>query len=301
MACEPMITVFTPTYNRAYIIKKLYQSLKRQTCKDFEWLIVDDGSSDDTEKIVQSWINEEKDFLIRYYKKENGGKGRAINLGLTKAKGLLFFNVDSDDYLTDNAIEKITRWESTLPQDEKFCGVVGNLGVSLSETPNTMFDGEYRDGNMLERYADYSDSPIDGERAPVFYTAIQKKYPYPEFDGERFITPAVTWNRMANDGYRVRFFNDIIWIYEYQSDGITVQGNMNFIKNPQGAGVWLREKSKFCHDSFIDRIKMWYTFYCDHSFCDEKYRITKKQCAKYIGAPVPVIYLMALVRKILKR
>ena len=129
------ITVFTPTYNRAYIIENLYRSLQRQTFRDFEWLIVDDGSSDNTEEVIASWQNEGNDFPIRYFKKENGGKCRAINYGVDRAEGELFFNVDSDDYLLDDALEKIDRWERELPKDGKFCGVVGNLGTSPTETP----------------------------------------------------------------------------------------------------------------------------------------------------------------------
>lgn len=294
------ITVFTPTYNRAYIIEKLYRSLQHQTFRDFEWLIVDDGSTDNTADIVAIWQHEGNDFPIRYYKKENGGKCRAINYGVDRAEGELFFNVDSDDYLTDDALEKIDLWEHTLPKDGKFCGVVGNLGTSATETPNTPWPEPYRDANLLERYADYCDHPIDGERAWVFYTEIQKRYKYPEFNGENFITPAVAWNRMAHDGYLVRIFDDIIWIYEYQPDGLTASGNKRFINHPQGHGLWLREKEEFIGDSLRKKMKMWYTFYCDHTFCEEQYRITKKQCAEYIGAPIPFIWLSSAVHYILR-
>lgn len=289
------ITVFTPTYNRAYIIENLYRSLQRQTFGDFEWLVVDDGSTDNTEELIKSWIDDGNDFPIRYCKKENGGKCRAINYGLDLAEGELFFNVDSDDYLTDDALEKVSVWADTLPEDGNFCGVVGNLGTAINQTPNTPLNAAYRDASLLERYVDFTEHPIDGERAPVFFTEINKRYKYPEFDGEKFLTPAVSWNRMAHDGYKVRVFDEIIWIYEYCEDGLTMQGNMRFIKNPQGAGLWQREKSEFIGDSFKKKMKMWYTFYCDHSFCDEKYRLTKKQCAEYIGSPLWFIYVSAAV------
>lgn len=294
------ITVFTPTYNRAYIIEKLYRSLQRQTFRDFEWLIVDDGSTDNTADIVAIWQHEGNDFPIRYYKKENGGKCRAINYGVDFAEGELFFNVDSDDYLTDDALEKIDQWEHSLPKDGRFCGVVGNLGTSATETPNTPWPEPYRDANLLERYADYCNHPIDGERAWVFYTEVQKRYKYPEFEGENFITPAVSWNRMAHDGYLVRIFDDIIWIYEYQPDGLTASGNKRFINRPQGHGLWLKEKAEFIGDSLCKKMKMWYTFYCDHTFCEEQYRITKKQCAEYIGAPVSFIWLSSALHNILR-
>ena len=293
------ITVFTPTYNRAYILETLYHSLQRQTFRDFEWLIVDDGSTDNTEEIVTSWTKDGNDFPIRYYKKENGGKCAAINFGAERANGELFFNVDSDDYLLDDALEKVNLWESGLPKDGTFCGVVGNLGTSPSETPNTPWPEKYRDASLLERFEENSSHPIDGERAWIFYTEIQKKYKYPEFDGENFITPAVTWNRMAHDGYLVRIYDDIIWVYEYQPDGLTMQGNMRFIKNPRGHGLCLREKAEFLHYPLTDKMRMWYTFYCDHSFCDEEYRLTKRQCAEYIGAPLWFIHLASAIHKVL--
>lgn len=293
------ITVFTPTYNRAYIIEKLYRSLQRQTFRNFEWLIVDDGSSDNTAEIVAAWQQEGNDFPIRYYKKENGGKCRAINYGVDRAEGELFFNVDSDDYLLDDALEKVDMWEYGLPSNDKFCGVVGNLGTSPTETPNTPWHEPYRDASLLERYDDYSDHPIDGERAWVFYTELQKKYKYPEFDGENFITPAVTWNRMAHDGYKVRIYDDIIWVYEYQPDGLTASGNNRFIRRPQGHGLWLREKAEFMNDPLQKKMRMWYTFYCDHTACEEAYRLNAKQCAEYIGAPVSFMYAVATVRKVI--
>ena len=287
------ITVFTPTYNRAYIIENLYRSLQRQTFRDFEWLIVDDGSTDNTEELINGWIEDNNDFPIRYYKKENGGKCRAINFGVDLAKGLLFFNVDSDDYLTDDALEKVAQWGESLPKDKKYCGVVGNLGTSPTETPNTPWPEPYRDANLLERYEEYTDKPIDGERAWVFYTDIQKKYKYPEFEGENFITPAVTWNRMANDGYLVRIYDDIIWVYEYQPDGLTASGNKRFLERPQGHGLCLREKSEFMHDSFLKKMKMYYTFYCDHS-----YHLEKDKIAEYIGAPKFIIHFCAFIHKL---
>ncbi|MGN8963362.1 glycosyltransferase family A protein [Bariatricus sp. HCP28S3_D3] len=286
------ITVFTPTYNRAYIIEQLYRSLQRQTYCDFEWLIVDDGSTDDTSSLIEKWQLENNAFPIRYYKKENGGKCRAINYGVDRAQGRLFFNVDSDDYLTDDALEKVARWEETLPKDRKFCGVVGNLGTSETETPNAPWPKEYRDASLLERYPQYCNHPIDGERAWVFYTDIQKEYKYPEFAGENFITPAVTWNRMAHDGYLVRIYDDIIWVYEYQPDGLTASGNKRFIKRPQGHGLWLREMAEFMNYSWVEKFKMYYSFYCDHN-----HHLSDELISEYIGAPLWEIKIAKILRK----
>ena len=252
------ITVFTPTYNRAYILENLYRSLQRQSYTDFEWLVVDDGSSDGTDKLFEAWQKEDNPFPIRYVRQENGGKCRAINHGLALAQGELFFTVDSDDYLTDDALEKVDRWEKELPRDGNFCGFVANRGTAPDVTPNTLFPEPYRDGTLLDFY--YG---VDGERAFIFYTAIHRAYLYPEFPGENFMIESITWNRMAHDGYRVRFYNDIIWIWEYIEDGLTRKGYEIFLRNPRGTGLWFREKAEFLHYPLRTKLGMWYGYVCD--------------------------------------
>lgn len=273
------VTVFTPTYNRAYILGDLYHSLQRQTCMDFEWLIVDDGSADDTKALVASWQGEENPFPIRYVYQENGGKCRAINRGLKEADGRLFFTVDSDDYLTDDAIEKVIRWDSELPKDGHFCGYVGNRGITPTQTPNRLFPGGYLDGTALDRY-----DQVDGERAFVFYTEIHRKYLYPEFPGEKFLTEAVTWDLMAHDGYKMRFYNDIIWIWEYKDDGLTRAGYRVFLENPQGTGLFFRQKAEFLHYSLWNKLTLWYGY-----ATDAMDRCTDEQIASYIGMPKALV------------
>lgn len=273
------VTVFTPTYNRAYILGDLYHSLQRQTCMDFEWLIVDDGSADDTKALVASWQGEENPFPIRYVYQENGGKCRAINRGLKEADGRLFFTVDSDDYLTDDAIEKVIRWDGELPRDGHFCGYVGNRGITPTQTPNRLFPGGYLDGTALDRY-----DQVDGERAFVFHTEIHRKYLYPEFPGEKFLTEAVTWDLMAHDGYKMRFYNDIIWIWEYKDDGLTRAGYRVFLENPQGTGLFFRQKAEFLHYSLWNKLTLWYGY-----ATDAMDRCTDEQIASYIGMPKALV------------
>lgn len=284
------LTVFTPTYNRAYIIENLYRSLQRQTCHDFEWLVVDDGSSDNTEELFRAWQQEENLFPIRYFRQENGGKHRAINKGLELARGELFFTVDSDDYLTDDAVEKVLRWATELPKGEKYCGFAGNLGTAPETTVNCFFENGYLDGTALDRYG-----AVDGERAMVFYTETHRKYTYPEFAGEKFMTEAVAWNRMAHNGYKMRYYNDIIWIYEYKEDGLTKAGSKLFLNNPKGYGLWLREKSEFLGEGWTQKLRMYYSFTCDLSD-----RLDAKTIAQCIGAPYFVIAMFYLTRKMFR-
>lgn len=291
MSFEYKITVFTPTYNRAYIIENLYRSIQRQTYKNFEWIVVDDGSSDNTEELFRKWKREENEFPIRYVKQQNGGKCRAINRGLGMARGELFFTVDSDDYLTDDALEKIVNWEAGLPKDKKFCGIVANRGTTPDSTPNTLVNEPFFDGNAFDMY-----HGIDGEKALVFYTDIHRQYLYPEFPGEKFMTEAVTWNRMAWDGYKIRYFNDIVWIWEYKPDGLTNAGYQVFLDNPWGTALFFREKCVYFHYSLKAKLGMWYGF-----VCDARYKLTGAEIAEAIDMPRWMVTVMKLTDNAVKR
>ena len=282
------ITVFTPTYNRAYIIENLYRSLQRQTYTGFEWLVVDDGSVDGTEELFAQWTKEDNPFSIHYFKQENGGKCRAINRGLELAQGELFLTVDSDDYLTEDALEKIVTWESELPKDQKFCAVSGNLGTAPDVTPNTLLTEAYLDGDAFSRYG-----PIDGERAFAFYTDIHRQYLYPEYEGEKFMTEAIAWNRMAHDGYKIRYFNDIIWIYEYKEDGLTKAGEALFHRNPRGYGLFLREKIQFLDFSIRDQWELRISYIIN---VGDIY--PTKLVAEAIGLPYITVAVLKCIRKL---
>lgn len=294
------ITVFTPTYNRAYIIGKLYQSLCAQSFTDFEWLIVDDGSDDDTEEMVKDW-QLKSHFCIRYFKTENGGKHRAINYGLDKAEGELFFTMDSDDELTFDALEKVDKWFAEIVGKPELCGVVANKGLAKEYTPNAIFKEPYLDKSWLETYS-YLESGkqvLGGERAIIFYTDIHKKYHFPEFNGEKFITEAVVYNRIAHDGYKLRFYNDIIWVYEYQEDGLTKAGNSIFIRNPLGYGLWIKEKAQFNNYSLREKIKIYYQFTCDLL---PTYDLTKiAECLNVPNWIIKILYLVHVIRGKTKR
>ncbi len=290
MEFQYKITVFTPTYNRAYIIENLYRSLQRQSFTDFEWLVVDDGSADNTQELFDAWMREENPFPIRYIKQENGGKCRAINRGLKEARGELFFTVDSDDYLTDDSLEKVVVWDAELPKDGTYCGFAGNRGITTTHTPNRLFDGGFLDGTPLDRY-----DQVDGERAYVFYTEIHRKFFYPEFPGEKFLTEAVTWDLMGEQGLKMRFYNDIIWIWEYKPDGLTNAGYRVFLDNPQGTGLFFRQKARIFHYDRVTMLGMWYGF-----VCDAKDQLTDREIAKAIGMPLALVAPMRWVHSLIQ-
>lgn len=288
MSYQYKITVFTPTYNRAYIIENLYNSLRRQSYRNFEWLIVDDGSSDHTEDLVEGWIRESNPFPIRYYRQKNGGKHTAINLGLELARGKLFFTVDSDDWLTDDALEKLDHWEADLPKDRKYCGFAGRMADIAGQLSGAASQGDYYDGTTMDRYG-----AADGERAMVFYTEVHRQYLYPVFPGERFLTEAVTWNRMARDGYCFRFYNDVIWIYEYRSDGLTETGIALYQRNPRGYGLYIREKADIQEQKGLDRFMTYYSF-C----CEMEAQCTPAQLAQCLGIPVSYVHTILLLHRV---
>lgn len=284
-------TLFTPTYDRADILPQLYQSVRAQRFRDFEWLIVDDGSTDDTAALVRTWQAQGNDFPIRYLPVAHGGKCRAVNHALAQARGELFFTVDSDDRLTDDALEKADRRVRELPQDGHFCGI-SSRAATVRSAPTQA----YTDGDLLLRYPRRGRPWMDGERVFVFYTAVHRHYLYPQFDGEDFLTEAVAWNRMAHDGYRMRFFDDTLCLYAYRPDGLTHAGSALFLQNPRGYGLWLREKARFLHASPLARLRMWYTFSCDLIG-----RCTAREAARYIGAPTAYLCAARAVHRVKAR
>ena len=283
------ITVFTPTYNRGYILERVYRCLQEQTFSAFEWLIIDDGSCDNTRELVEEWMMRGNTFPIHYVYQENQGKQKAINHALDLARGKLFFVVDSDDMLTKNALEKIDQWDQTLPENKKFCGFAGSDGDMSGEPTNPIFKEEYVDATFLNRYPE-SGQFIGYDRPWVFYTDVHRKYKYPEFKEETFVPEAVAWNRMARDGYQVRCFNDVIYLWEHQNDGLTKNIQNICAQNPWGYGVWQKEKAQYLEYSLKKRWKMYYSFYCD---LKEKHSC--REIALYISVPTIVIKMCAAV------
>lgn len=228
-----MVTVFTSVYNRAYIIEDLYHSLQRQTDKDFEWIIVDDGSQDNIVEIVNQWIGMDRnEFAIRFYSVSNGGKHRAINKAVKIAQGDAFFIVDSDDYITDDAIEWIVDKWSNIQDDESFAGIAGLKTLKngkLTGSGKLTFK-DYVDATNLEREK-YN---LDGDKAEVYKTEVLRKFPFPEYENENFVTEAVVWNKIAYEGYKIRWFNKAIYICEYLADGLTKNLQTAIENSPRG-------------------------------------------------------------------
>lgn len=232
-----MVTVFTSTYNRAHTIEALYNSLKNQTIKDFEWIVINDGSVDNTSELFKRWCAEDNGFPIIYREVPNGGKHRAINKGVKIARSDAFFVVDSDDYLLPDAIKKAGQWFVQIADDPKFAGVSGLKGFSVLDPIGGFgsFDGEYIDASNLER-KNYN---LLNDKAEIYKASILKKYPFPEFEGENFITEAAIWQQIAKDGYLIRWYNEVIYICDYLDDGLTRNADKKIMENPLGYAYYL--------------------------------------------------------------
>lgn len=224
-----MISIVTPTYNRASTLPRLYESLVKQTKKAFEWILIDDGSTDGTELLAKKW--KQASFSFTYVKKENGGKHTAINMAVLIAKGDFIFIVDSDDYLLEDAIEKVEGWIEQIKGKKKFAGVSGLRGYSKEKVigKRPARSVAYVDGTNLERRKNH----LSGDKAEIYRRDLLLSYPFPVFEGERFVTEATVWNAIARDGYQLRWFNEIIYIGEYQEDGLTKGKDLRYT-NPKG-------------------------------------------------------------------
>lgn len=272
---QPYITIFTPCYNRAYCLEKLYHSLQNQDLINFEWLVVDDGSIDETQELFTKWCEEKNPFSIRYIKTKNGGKHRAINKGVKIAEGKLFFIVDSDDYLLSNATAKITHWETTLPEEKKFAGVAGSLMNSKGERIGIKNEREYIDCTSQERDL-YG---LTGDKAEVFYTNILRKFPFPEFEGENFLTESIVWYTIGKAGYKLRWYNDIIYVCEYLEDGLTKNLEENVKRNPYGTRLALISELQNRKLPLINRLGTYARYAKISIFLGEN----KKQITNYLG------------------
>ena len=244
-----LTTIFTPTYNRRQLIDNLYQSLLAQSNKSFEWLVVDDGSTDDTEEYFSELLSKQQPFHIRYLKQENGGKHRAINRGVQIANGELFFIVDSDDTLLPNAIEKINLWSSTLDNSHKWAGISGLKGFSEKKNVGQRASAAFIDAKNTERRKYH----LEGDKAEIYFTDVLKKYPFPEIPGENFISEEIVWNAIARDGYYLRWFNEIIYICSYLEGGLT-KDNSKDERNPQGRLLWAKGQLEAFPNSWRDRL-----------------------------------------------
>lgn len=270
------ITVFTPTYNRAYILSKLYDSLCRQTNKDFQWLIIDDGSVDKTEQLVKSWMAEGL-VPISYYKKENGGKQRAHNYAVSKCETELFFCVDSDDYITDDCIEKVLdKWED-IKENERIAGIIAMRGTPEGKPLGTEFPSRLCYTTLSELYSKWK---FKGDTALIYRTDVLKKYPFWVAEGEKFIGESYVWNQI-DQNYKMAILASVVLICEYLEDGYT-KNVRKLTKNNPRSYVVLKKQSINFSNTLIEKYIQTILCIVGCILCGKKKKIAEVPC-KILG------------------
>lgn len=292
-----MLTIFTPTYNRERTLPRLYESLKAQTCKDFEWLVIDDGSSDGTSKLFQDWQAEDNGFPISYTRVENGGKLRALNRGVQMAQGEYFLILDSDDLLCTEAVLSICDCFKSLPEgDSSFIGISlvrGDLnGKPIHRIPNIDTKIGYVDCNNLERVK----YDLQSDMSEVFFTEKLRKYEFPVWPGEKFTPEEVVWNQMALDGYKLRWFNKVEYLCEYQPDGLTNSTWKLLRDNPMGYAMMFNHHLLYSH-SFKERVNNVLQFISCCCLAQERAYIGKCNDLYLANLLFPIGYLVSLRRR----
>lgn len=225
-----MLTIVTPTYNRAHTLPKVYASLLNQTSKKFTWLIVDDGSTDNTEQLVSNWIAENR-LQIQYFKKENGGKASALNVGIDHLQTTYAVCLDSDDIFYPNAVESALIELDSIEGDDACCGL-----LALRNNPDGSVMGHIeipKEMAMVTAQDIFLRLHLKTELICFYKVSILKNYRFPEFKGEKFVSPA--WMQYEiTQRYKYKASGKKYCQCEYIDDGLTKNKNKLIIKNPKG-------------------------------------------------------------------
>jgi glycosyltransferase involved in cell wall biosynthesis len=236
---EYKFSIITPTYNRASYLPFLYKSLRKQSETDFEWIIIDDGSTDETGNIVSEF---EKTFDIRYIFQENAGRPSAVNMGINGAKGRLIIILDDKDYLLQNSLRIIwSYYDAETNLFRKKCKAL--TGYYYERTSGAIL-GDYIRHNLASDFFSlaYRTGKF-GDKLHVFCADIAKEYPYPNLPDEKFIETAFVFNRMAARGYKVLCINAVLANKEYLQGGMTKNVEKLHLANPKGMELYFNEAS----------------------------------------------------------
>lgn len=287
------LAILTPAYNRPHLLEKAYNSLVSQTCKDFVWYIVDDGSREPQSEIVEKFKAEKK-IKINLIIKENGGKHTALNEGLKYITEPAVLILDNDDFLTIDAVEQIKRDWITINKRDDFCG----LGYLKCDVSGSIVGRLYtKDGVentfINERY----NNNIFGDKCEVYKTEILKKYPFPVFSGERFLSESTVWCQISGP-YKFKFFNKAIYACEYQAGGLSDNVQKTLFNNPKGATLCYKILSG---KGFNFKNKVKYTvLYIVHAKADKRKfcQIIKESSNKFLTfLLMPLGFVIYLNRK----
>lgn len=212
-----IFSVITPVFNRASLLERVYVALQSQTLTDFEWIIVDDGSTEDVRSVVKGW---KPNFRVVYEEQQNGGKASAVNAGLLRAQGRYAVVLDSDDVPLPDALRVLAAALDDAPPS--ICGVGSGTMTSTGQVHGSVPNAPYEDATILDAYAKRG---ITGDKWFAFRAEWHKRFPFPLVPGEKFVPEALVFVRMSEAGGVVRFINDTLLVHDYLPDGLTRSTN----------------------------------------------------------------------------
>lgn len=234
------LTVFTPVYNRAHTLPRTYESLCIQECKDFMWLIIDDGSTDGVESLIREWQKKDNGFEIQYIYKENGGMHTAHNVAYEHIVTELNTCIDSDDCMAEGAVQSIVEeWKKV--KDKGYAGLIGLDADLKGELIGKGFPKDLKETTLVGYYA----AGGIGDKKLVYRTDVIKKYPpYPVFEGEKYVSLAYIY-RLIDQDYKLAVLDKVLCNVEYQNDGSSATMWKEYIKNPKGFAFWRKVCMKY--------------------------------------------------------
>lgn len=245
------LTIFTPTYNRAYILGRLYNSLVKQTCQQFVWLVVDDGSDDDTTELFQKWKNEGK-IRIQYYRIKNGGKSHAHNYAVESCSTSYFTCVDSDDYLIDEAVEEI--YKGLEEAEQLNCIGCVFPRKKPNGQPIAIWPENLKKSTLMDSYCIYG---AKGDTMLIYQTKILKKFRFPSFEGEKFVPESYLYDQIDQLG-EMLFVHKAIYVGDYLDDGYTNSMAKLIAHNPKGYLCYIEQRLQLDNglkQIFLDEIR----------------------------------------------
>lgn len=284
------LTVFTPLYNRINTLKRTYESLKRQTSKDFVWLIIDDGSTDDPYEIIKEWIKINNGFEIKYVYKENGGMHTAHNTAYENIDTELNVCVDSDDYMPDNAVQLIIDcWNKN-----KNKGYAGIIALDFADSTKKVIGKElptYKESTTLMGY--YNNGGF-GDKKLIYRTDIIKATPpYPVFDNEKYVALAYKYY-LIDEKYELKILNECVCIVDYQMDGSSTNMYRQYVRNPKGFAFWRKEQMK--HSINIKQKFKACIHYVSSSLIAKNKHFVKESPEKFLTVlSIPIGYILKVI------
>lgn len=284
------LTVFTPLYNRINTLKRTYESLKRQTSKDFIWLIVDDGSTDNPYDVIKKWLEKDNGFEIKYVYKENGGMHTAHNTAYENIDTELNVCVDSDDYMPDNAVELIVNcWN-----EDKNKGYAGIIALDFADSTKKVIGKELPTNKESTTLMGYYNNGGFGDKKLIYRTDIIKQTPpYPVFDNEKYVALAYKYH-LIDEKYELKILNECVCIVDYQMDGSSTNMYRQYVRNPKGFAFWRKEQMK--HSMNIKQKFKACIHYVSSSLIAKNKHFVKESPEKFLTVlSIPIGYILKVI------